>query len=58
MTKIHCDAELKIDYVYKDDEILRCKFRGEDGCCTKEEIKVRDEENAYAVCDDADWIKN
>ena len=52
MTKIYCNAELEID-----DVILRCKFRGEDGCCTKDETKVRDEENAYAVCDDVDWIE-
>lgn len=52
MTKIRCSAELKID-----NEILRCKFRGEDGYCTREEIEVQDEENAFAVCDDADWVE-
>lgn len=52
MPQINCNAELKID-----SEILRCRFRSKDGHCTKEEIRVRDEENAFAVCDDVDWVE-
>lgn len=52
MTRIYCNAELKIH-----NKVLRCKFRGQDSCCIREEMNIRDEENAYAVCGDVDWIE-